>query len=202
MKTLVFGGGDLGQVYQRGRNDIILAPKAACDAADYLSVAGFMEEYRPDRVLCTAGLSDLAAGVTMQEVLDANLVAPMNVGRLAAAFHTPCVLVASTAGIVPGNHVWYGPAKAGVINYVRAMASYGERIWAVSPGRMDTKMRDIDWPDEDKATRVAPWVVGIAIDNCFDGDYAPGANVIVRKVGTRGRVDIYEEAAPCLPSLL
>jgi hypothetical protein len=33
------------------------------------------------------------------------------------------------------------------------------------------------------------------------GRYAPGANVIVRKVGLE-RVDVYEDPAPCLPSLL
>ena len=37
----------------------------------------------------------------------------------------------------------------------------------------------------------------------IDGRYAPGAHVILRKVGMYpGRVDKWEEAAPMLPSLL
>lgn len=200
MRTLVFGAGDLARVYSRGHDDVILLERDDCDASDYDAVVEAIEHWEPHRVLCTAGLSDIKAD-SLEEVLNANLVTAINVGTAAAAAGLPCVLVASTAGIVPGDHAWYGPAKAGVINFVRAMANRGARIWAISPGRIHTSMRQDDFPEEDPATRLEAWVVGVQIENIFNGDYAPGANVVIRKVGYH-RTDIYEEVAPCLPSLL
>lgn len=204
MKILIFGGGDLARAFasvDRG-DDIVTLSKAAVDVRDFQAVGIAIHAIEPDFIICTAGLSDRVIGVTMKQVVETNLLGPMNVGQLAAAYGKPCLLVASTAGMSPGTHSWYGPAKAGVINFVRAMANGGARIWAISPGRMRTKMRSDDFPDEHPETQVSTQIVSGVIDEIIAGHYAPGANVVVRKVGTSGRVDIYEEVAPCLPSLL
>lgn len=207
MKLLIFGGGDLARTFERMYStsaalEVVILDRDECDAAEFDEVRAAIDAEQPDFIVCTAGTSDIAAE-TLEEVLDDNLVTAMNVGTAAQGDHIPTVLVASTAGINPGTHLWYGPAKAGVISFVRAMANADEeaRIWAVSPGRMDTRMRDADFPDEDPATRLAPRKVASLIIDILDGNYAPGANVVIRKVGLH-RVDIYEEVAPCLPSLL
>ena len=207
MKLLIFGGGDLARTSERMYStsaalEVVILDRDDCDASEFDEVRAAIDAEMPDFIVCTAGTSDIAAE-SLEEVLDDNLVTAMNVGTAAQGDHIPTVLVASTAGINPGTHLWYGPAKAGVISFVRAMANADEeaRIWAVSPGRMDTRMRDADFPDEDPATRLAPRKVASLIIDILDGNYAPGANVVIRKVGLH-RVDIYEEVAPCLPSLL
>lgn len=205
MKILIFGGGDLADsIYRRLEpftDEVKILSKAECDASDYIAVCQSLIEHRPDFVISTAGLSDRIPGVTIRDVVEANLLTAMYVGTAAGAYGLPCILVASTAGMSPGTHTWYGPAKAGVISFVRAMANSGHKIWVVSPGRMDTKMRQADWPDEDPDTRLDRRHVAGVISRMINGRYAPGANVVVRKVGY-DRVDIYEEAAPCLPSLI
>ena len=204
MKLLIFGGGDLAAAIEKSAlmilHDVVVVEHKDVDAGVYEDVLQVVEFEMPDYIVCTAGTSDVASD-NLGEVLNDNLVTAINVGTAAGIYDVPCVLVASTAGISPGTHLWYGPAKAGVINFVRAAANRGSRIWAVSPGRMDTKMRDADFPDEDPATRLRPQKVAHLIIDVLDGDYAPGANVVIRKVGLH-RVDVYEEAAPTLPSLL
>jgi len=207
MKLLIFGGGDLAAEIEKtawldGINEVVVLSHDECDAAEFDEVRAAIDGEQPDLIVCTAGLSDIKAD-TFPEVIEANLITAMNVGIAAQEGYIPTVLVASTAGIVPGGHIWYGPAKAAVISFVRAMATSDEdmKIWAVSPGRMDTKMRQDDFPEQDPETRLRPRVVARKIMDILNGQYAPGANVVIRKVGLR-RVDVYEEVAPCLPSLL
>lgn len=207
MKVLIFGGGDLAQrfkkhlLFQTEYTDVRILDQRECDVVDYRAVVDWVEQEKPDYIVCTAGLSDRRVGVDIRDVVNANLIGPMNVGTVAAAFGTPCILVASTAGMSPGTHKWYGPAKAGVINFVRAMANDGAQIYAISPGRMHTRMRQEDFPFEDAATRLDPGYVAGMMIRILKGDYAPGANVVVRKVGL-SRIDVYEEVPTCLPSLL
>lgn len=204
-RHLVFGGGDLADSFrieaERRGDSAKLLTKDACDVRRFGTIVTRIEQYRPDFVVCTAGLSDRRIGVPLSDVIATNLTGAINVGQAAEAYGIPCLLVASTAGIVPGLHAWYGAAKAGVITYVRAKGDAGVQMYAVSPGRMDTQMRDDDWPDEDVRTRVDPAVVAEVMFDIVEGRYGPGANVIVRKVGLE-RVDVYEEAKACLPSLL
>ena len=206
MNILIFGGGGLAHALARSTlisafHDVTILEHSDCDVRDYRAVVEQIEKERPDYIVCTAGVSDRRFGSTLQEVVETNLIGAMHVGQAAAAFGTPCVLVASTAGISPGEHKWYGPAKAGVINFARAMGNLGHQVYAVSPGRMNTRMRKDDFPDENPRTQLNPKRVASVIIDILDGEYAPGANVVVRKVGMT-RVDVYEEAAPCLPSLL
>lgn len=205
LNVLIIGGGDFARHLDRALgfmgHDVTILSKAECDATRGAVVADRMDIHRPEFVVCTAGMSDRLVGATIDEVLASNLKAPMVVGAIAHSLDVPCLLVASTAGISPGEHVWYGPAKAGVINFVRAMGNKGARIWALSPGRMDTAMRERDWPGEDPHTRLEPHRVAAVALDIIDGRYAPGANVVIRKVGLE-RVDVYEDAATVLPSLL
>lgn len=201
----MFGGGDLADSFrieaERHGDAAKVLSKEYCDVLRFATVVARIEQYGPDFIVCTAGLSDRPVGTPLSEVVGVNLTGALHVGQAAETFGIPAILVASTAGIVPGQHAWYGAAKAGVITYVRSKGGQGSRIWAVSPGRMDTQMRDADWPDEDPRTRVPPALVAEVMYDIVLGRYAPGANVIVRKVGLE-RVDVYEEPVPCLPSLL
>lgn len=202
MTALVFGGGDLAHAFwHTAPFQTEVLSRRDCDVRDFGLVTKFVAQNRPELVVCTAGLSDRRIGVSVKEVVDTNLLGAMHVGTAAAAYRIPCILVASTAGIDPGQHVWYGAAKAGVINFVRASANKGHRIWAVSPGRMDTKMREEDWPGEDRKTRLSPYRVAAVMHEIARGLYAPGANVVVRKVGLE-RVEVYEQEAASLPSML
>jgi NAD(P)-dependent dehydrogenase (short-subunit alcohol dehydrogenase family) len=174
--------------------EVLELSKAQCDVRHARGVANRIDRHRPDWIINCAGMSDKAIRARAVDVIDVNLLGAIHVSLAAAAFGKPCILVASTAGMqAPAEHPWYGPAKAGVIAHVAAAGKTGQRIWALSPNRMDTPMRDHDWPDEDFRTRLSPFsdVVPV-IDAIIDGQYPVGANVVVRKVGISGRVDVFQ----------
>ena len=67
----------------------------------------------------------------------------------------------------------------------------GHNAYSISPGRVDTKMREKDFPGEDKRTRLTTLQVAEVVRDCVNGRYEPGDNVIVRKRGFRSlkRID-------------
>ena len=59
----------------------------------------------------------------------------------------------------------------------------GHAAYAISPGRVDTVMRERDYPGEDPRTRLDPVVIGLIVKDILDGRYTPGDNVVVRMRG-------------------
>jgi NAD(P)-dependent dehydrogenase (short-subunit alcohol dehydrogenase family) len=201
VNVLILGGGEFAGHLERvlilHGHTVDVIERREMTLTDFRNVLDAVERLLPDFVVCTAGHSDMIVGTSPSEVLHRNLLAPINVATACAAFGIPTLLMASTAGMIPSrHHPWYGPAKAGVIAHVQSMALRGHKIWALSPNRMDTAMRENDWPGEDRATRLDPRDVAAVALDIIDGHYPSGANVVVRKVGTTGRVDVFQ--APTL----
>lgn len=201
MRILCFGAGGLTRELSQflGKSaEVLELGKAQCDVRDYHAVRSRLDMHRPDFVIGAAGLSDLAVGTSIQEVLDVNLKGAIYVGSAASSFGTPSLLIASTAGMeYPALHPVYGAAKAGVIAWVASAGKRGVQTYCLSPNRMDTPMRDADWPDEDLRTRLSPFSdVCPVIRDIMKAHYPWGANVVVRKVGVTGRVDVFQ--APTL----
>jgi NAD(P)-dependent dehydrogenase (short-subunit alcohol dehydrogenase family) len=209
MKVLIFGGaGGLALAFARfrphGLCDPLLLGRGQCDVRDFMQVMEAVDRHRPDFIVNCAGVSDMRLGVSTQEVIDTNLKGAIYVANVASSFGTPALLIGSTAGMQdPAQHPVYGPAKAGVISHVAVAAKRGQQVYCLSPNRMDTPMREADWPGEDPRTRLMPGseVVPIMVD-IMDGKYAPGANVVVRKVGISGRVDVFQAPTVVMAGLL
>lgn len=150
----------------------------------------WMAANRPEAIVITAGVSHpvTVAGSSQpewDEEIRTNLIGSYLVA--AAAIHHGCrtfVFVASVAGMhgKPG-HSGYCASKAGVISLMQSMAMEGHDAYAISPGRVDTKMREQDYPGEDPRTRLEPEQIGEVVADILAGKYEPGDNIILRKIG-------------------
>ena len=96
------------------------------------------------------------------------------------------IFIASVAGMYgKPEHSGYSASKSGVISFVQSLGFEGYDAYSISPGRVDTKMRENDFPGEDKRTRLSTLQVAEIVKECIDGKYKPGDNVIIRKRGFR-----------------
>ena len=96
------------------------------------------------------------------------------------------IFIASVAGLYgKAEHSGYSASKAGVISLVQSLGMEGHLAYSISPGRVDTKMREKDFPGEDKRTRLTTKQVAQVVKSCIDGKYQPGENIIIRKRGFR-----------------
>jgi NAD(P)-dependent dehydrogenase (short-subunit alcohol dehydrogenase family) len=178
--------------------------KAGCDVRDRKAVDEAIRTLEPNWVINCAGVSD-QHGESAELVCATNLLgainvteamAPLSESATASWLNRGVIHIASTAGLIaPRRHAYYAASKAGLIRYVESMGAGGFPVWAVSPGRVDTPMRDADWPNEDVTTRLKPFQVGVVVSNVIAGHYQKGANVVVRKVGT-DRIDVFEDMNP------
>jgi NAD(P)-dependent dehydrogenase (short-subunit alcohol dehydrogenase family) len=102
------------------------------------------------------------------------------------------IFIASVAGMYgKAEHSGYSASKAAVISLVQSLGMEGHNAYSISPGRVETKMREKDFPGEDKRTRLTTLQVAEVVQDCVNGRYQPGDNVIVRKRGFRSlkRID-------------
>lgn len=96
--------------------------------------------------------------------------------------------IASTAGSTP-RPGWsvYAMSKAAIISMsatlTEELASYGIKVYCLSPGRCATELRRKLAPDEDQSKIMQPSAVGVEIarmasslENCLDGQ-----NIVIRK---------------------
>ena len=79
----------------------------------------------------------------------------------------------------------YCASKGGTISLVQSLAFEGYDAYSISPGRVDTKMREMDYPGEDPRTRLTTHATASVIFDCINGRYEPGDNIIYRKRGFR-----------------
>jgi hypothetical protein len=207
VRILVFGAGELAREFAlhrpAGQYDMLtLLARGACDAAYKNDVLRAIRINRPDFVINTAGKSDLT-GVSAGQVWRDNYRTVDTVAWACGSI--PSLHLISTAAFGSIHHPFYGPAKAAALGVVRHRALLGRPIWALSPNRMNTRMRQADWPFEDPRTRLDPATEVVPVmQEIIDGLYAPGAHVVLRKVGVPGRVDKFEAVNPYehLPSML
>lgn len=193
MKILVFGGGsDIAKEIKILEKDTILVDHNDCDIIRQDSVDHFILTYKPEVVINCAGT--LMAGpirdqklADWRDQIDVNLLGSFNVAQASVKNKVKTIiLIGSIAGLYgkAGNSA-YSASKAGVVSLVQSLGMEGINAYCISPGGVDTKMREKAHPGEGKKTRLSTKdIVDVMLD-CVNEKYKPGDNVIIRKVGHR-----------------
>ena len=192
MKVLIFGKSDIGEGIKQLYLDTVNIPKEECDVRDALQVRVTLEKYKPDVIVNCAGISHVQVVKNSnidywKEEIDVNLTGSFIVAResINSGVKT-MIFIASVAGMYgKPEHSGYSASKSGVISFVQSLGFEGYDAYSISPGRVDTKMRENDFPGEDKRTRLSTLQVAEIVKECVDGKYKPGDNVIIRKRGFR-----------------
>ena len=190
MKVLIFGKSDIGEGIKQLYPDTVNIPKEECDVRDALQVRNTLKKYKPDVIVNCAGISHVQVVRDSnidywKEEIDVNLVGSFIVAResINSGVKT-MIFIASVAGMYgKPEHSGYSASKSGVISFVQSLGFEGYDAYSVSPGRVDTKMRENDYPGEDKRTRLSTLQVGEIVKECIDGKYETGDNIIIRKRG-------------------
>lgn len=191
MKILIFGKSDIGEGIKQLYPDTINVPKEECDVRDYNQISAILAKYKPDVIVNCAGISHVQVVKDSnidhwKEEIDVNLIGSYLIAR--ASINTnlfrPMIFIASVAGMYgKPEHSGYSASKSGVISFVQSLGFEGYNAYSISPGRVDTKMRENDYPGEDKRTRLSTLQVAEVVKECIDGKYEPGDNIIIRKRG-------------------
>ena len=190
MKVLIFGKSDIGEGIKQLYPDTVNIPKEECDVRDALQVRNTLKKYKPDVIVNCAGISHVQVVKDSnidywKEEIDVNLVGSFIVAResINSGVKT-MIFIASVAGMYgKPEHSGYSASKSGVISFVQSLGFEGYKAYSVSPGRVDTKMRENDYPGEDKRTRLSTLQVAEVVKECIDGKYEPGDNIVIRKKG-------------------
>ena len=190
MKVLIFGKSDIGEGIRQLYPDTINVPKEDCDVRDYNQICATLEKYKPDVIVNCAGISHVQVVKDSnikhwQEEIEVNLLGSYLIARASINWNVKTMIfIASVAGMYgKPEHSGYSASKSGVISFVQSLGLEGYKAYSVSPGRVDTKMRENDYPGEDKRTRLSTVQVGEIIKECIDGKYEPGDNIVIRKKG-------------------
>ena len=190
MKVLIFGKSDIGEGIRQLYPDTINVPKEDCDVRDYNQICATLEKYKPDVIVNCAGISHVQVVKNSnikhwQEEIEVNLIGSYLIARASINWNVKTMIfIASVAGMYgKPEHSGYSASKSGVISFVQSLGLEGYKAYSVSPGRVDTKMRENDYPGEDKRTRLSTVQVGEIIKECIDGKYEPGDNIVIRKKG-------------------
>lgn len=190
MKVLIFGKSDIGEGIRQLYPDTINVPKEECDVRDYNQICATLEKYKPDVIVNCAGISHVQVVKDSnishwQEEIEVNLVGSYLIARAAINWNVQTMIfIASVAGMYgKPEHSGYSASKSGVISFVQSLGFEGYKAYSVSPGRVDTKMREHDYPGEDKRTRLSTLQVAEVVKECIDGKYEPGDNIVIRKRG-------------------
>jgi len=190
MKVLIFGKSDIGEGIRQLYPDTINVPKEECDVRDYNQICATLEKYKPDVIVNCAGISHVQVVKDSnikhwQEEIEVNLIGSYLIARASINWNVKTMIfIASVAGMYgKPEHSGYSASKSGVISFVQSLGFEGYKAYSVSPGRVDTKMREHDYPGEDKRTRLSTLQVAEVVKECIDGKYEPGDNIIIRKRG-------------------
>lgn len=187
----VFGGGEIAEKGILPVVGGVAIGAVQCDVRRYAEVDAHMRGTAFSAVVYTAGMSrpvEIGRGSVgdWRMELETNLLGAYHVAQ-AAVHHqlgVPMVFVASLAGLYgKPNHSGYSASKAGLISLVQSLAMEGHNAYAISPGRVNTAMRERDYPGEDPRTRLDPLVIGGIVQDILAGKYTPGDNIVVRMRG-------------------
>ena len=191
-KILVFGKSDIGDGINQLYDDVFNIPKEECDVRDEKQIRKTLKKYNPDIIVNCAGISNVQVVAESnidkwREEIDVNLVGSYLIAREAIAQNIKTMIfIASVAGMYgKPEHSGYSASKSGVISFVQSLGMEGYDAYSISPGRVDTKMREKDYPGEDVRTRLSTVQVAEIIKECIDGKFTPGDNIIIRKRGFR-----------------
>ncbi len=190
MRILIFGRSDIGEGIRQLYPDTTNVSKEECDVRDYNAICIALEKYKPDVIVNCAGISHVqivkdSSINYWREEINVNLIGSYLIARASIEWNVRVMIfIASVAGMYgKPEHSGYSASKSGVISLVQSLGLEGYKAYSVSPGRVDTKMREHDYPGEDKRTRLSTLQVAEVVRGCIDGKYEPGDNIIIRKRG-------------------
>lgn len=193
MKILVFGKSDIGDGIIQLYPETFNIPKEECDVRDAKQIRSTIKKYNPDVIVNCAGVSHVQVVKdsnieNWKEEIEVNLVGSYLIAResIATNMFRPMIFIASVAGMYgKPEHSGYSASKSGVISFVQSLGLEGYNAYSISPGRVDTKLREKDYPGEDRRTRLTTLQVAEIVKECIDQKYTPGDNIIIRKRGFR-----------------
>lgn len=180
MRILIFGkGGISGGIKEvLPEHQVIERRPDQCDVCRSTRIGFDLVRYEPDWIINCAGVDD---EYFYENTICTNLIGTLNVAQ--AAGQIPSIHIASVAGLYgKPDHVAYSASKAGVISVVQSLG-FTQPIWAISPGRVDTPMRERNYPNDTPGSRLEPVQIGHVVKSIMDGVWESGTNVVIRKVG-------------------
>jgi len=189
-RILIFGKSDIGDGIKQIYNDTFNIPKEECDIRDERQIRETLLKYKPDIIVNCAGISHVQVVKDSlisywKEEIDVNLIGSYLIAREAINLGvTKMIFIASVAGMYgKPEHSGYSASKSAVISFVQSLGLEGYEAYSISPGRVNTKMREHDYPGEDVRTRLSTLQVAEIVKECIDGKYEPGDNIVIRKRG-------------------
>ena len=198
-KIVVFGESDIGIGITKLFPDTIIIPKEMCDIRHPDQIDLILSKYQPAAIINCAGVSHVqvinnSEIDSWREEIEVNLLGSYLVARQTIAYNprTTMIFLASVAGMYgKPSHSGYCASKSAVISLIQSLGMEGYKAFAISPGRVDTKMREKDFPGEDKRTRLSTIEVAEVVRDCINGEYKNGDNIVIRKRGFRklSRID-------------
>jgi len=186
---LIFGAGDMAE---QGIVPVVggeLITQHECDVRKLDQVHRIMAEIIPSTVIFTAGVSRPAMMIDYQsddyiDEIETNLIGAFNVARCATDIGATMIFIASVAAMHgKPHHSGYCASKSGVISLVQSLAMEGYDAYAISPGRVDTSMRQKDYPNDTPGSRLEPREIGELVRDILEGQYESGDNLIIRRIG-------------------
>ena len=204
MKILVFGKSDIGDGISQLYPETFNIPKEECDVRDAKQIRSTIKKYNPDVIVNCAGVSHVQVVKdsnieNWKEEIEVNLIGSYLIAResIATNMFRPIIFIASVAGMYgKPEHSGYSASKSGVISFVQSLGLEGYNAYSISPGRVDTKLREKDYPGEDRRTRLTTLQVAEIVKECIDQKYTPGDNIIIRKRGFR-KLKRVDQGQPC-----
>lgn len=118
--------------------------------------------------------------------VNTNLMGSFVVAKEAAVYTENMIFIGSVAGLYgKPEHSGYSASKAGVISLVQSLGKEGYNAYCISPGRVDTKMRQHEYPGEDIRTRLTTKQITAVVREIMENKHTGGDNIIIRKRGYR-----------------
>lgn len=195
MKALIFGGeSDMANPIQDLLEDkgyeVLRLSHHEVDVTDIAAIFTAIYRFKPQLVINLAGVSNLqlikdSNHFLWNEEIQTNLIGSYNVAKICVDNKVQTmVFIGSVAGFHgKGNHSGYCASKAGVHSLVQSLAAEGHEAYAIAPGRVNTKLRERDFPGENVKTRLTTQQIAAAVEEIIENKYKPGDIVILRKVG-------------------
>ena len=193
VNALVLGDSDIGRAILDLFPGSIMIGKEICDVRNIEGLSELFNNYQPKVIVNCAGVSHIqslaeSTPEKWEEEISVNLFGSYAVAKAALDCSSKATLIffASVAGLYgKAEHSGYSASKAGVRSLVQSLGMEGVNAYAISPGRVDTKMREKDFPGEDPRTRLDTHEVAEVVRDCVQGKYEAGDNIIIRKRGFR-----------------
>ena len=178
------GGGGTAQAIALKLPHCIAPDRSMLDVTDSEMVRLFMEASKPKILVNCAGYISPATVVDSdvrewQKEIAVNLLGAYYCTKYALMNGaTKIINIASAAGL-KGRGGWsgYSASKAGMISLTESLVEEGVDAYCISPHRIDTKMRNSLFPDEDRNSLLNPKRIADEVVKIINGEYPRGTNL-------------------------